>query len=162
MNATSMICILVLLCVQLSSGKFDPYVDNGGTLVGIAGKGYCILASDTRLSDSYVIKSRNISRIYEVSDGLLFSASGCLSDTLELVKSLTRNARVYEWDSKRPLSIYGLSYLLSYVLYQRRNFPYFSFCVVGGLDERGQVYIYKYIYVRIYIYVYLYIYVKTY
>jgi 20S proteasome alpha/beta subunit len=139
-----MISLLVLLCFQLSSGKFDPYVDNGGTLVGLAGKGYCILASDTRLSDSYVIKSRNISRIYEVSDGLLLSASGCLSDTLELIKILTRNARVYEWDSKRSLSIYGLSYLLSYILYQRRNFPYFSFCVVGGLDDQGHGALYRY------------------
>jgi 20S proteasome alpha/beta subunit len=46
--------------------KFDPYKDNGGTVVGIAGKDYCIIASDSRLSEKYLIRSRNVSRIFEV------------------------------------------------------------------------------------------------
>jgi hypothetical protein len=49
------------------SGEFDPYIDNGGTLVGISGSNYCIIASDTRLSESYVIKSRGLCRIFPVS-----------------------------------------------------------------------------------------------
>ncbi len=46
--------------------KFDPYADNGGTIVAIAGSDYCLVAADTRLSDSYTIKSRDQSRIFEV------------------------------------------------------------------------------------------------
>jgi len=46
--------------------KFDPYVDNGGTAVGIAGKDYVIVATDTRLSDKYSIKSRKLSKVFEV------------------------------------------------------------------------------------------------
>lgn len=46
--------------------EFNPYRDNGGTVVGIAGKNFCLIASDTRLSDKYSIHSRNISRIFQV------------------------------------------------------------------------------------------------
>lgn len=51
--------------------KFDPYADNGGTVIGIAGRDFCIIASDTRLSHSYVIKSRNISRIFTVINSII-------------------------------------------------------------------------------------------
>ena len=53
---------LVLGLSQILSKLFDPYVDNGGTVVGLAGKDYCIIASDTRLSEQYTIRSRSVSR----------------------------------------------------------------------------------------------------
>ena len=55
----------VLLWLTLSN-KFDPYVDNGGTVLGLAGKDFVLIAADTRLSDQYMIRSRSISRIFEV------------------------------------------------------------------------------------------------
>lgn len=56
-------CALLSIC----SSKFDPYVDNGKTVVGLAGKGFCILASDTRLSEQYSIRSRNTSSVFKVT-----------------------------------------------------------------------------------------------
>lgn len=50
----------------MNGNKFDPYIDNGGTIIGLAGKDYVIIASDTRLSNQYMIQSRNISRIFKV------------------------------------------------------------------------------------------------
>ena len=55
-------CTCIVTCV----GEFDPYVDNGGTVVAIAGKDYCIIAADTRLSEGYIIRSRNTTRIFQV------------------------------------------------------------------------------------------------
>jgi hypothetical protein len=40
--------------------------DNGGTVVALAGDGYCLIAADTRLSEGYQIQSRNVSRIMKV------------------------------------------------------------------------------------------------
>lgn len=54
-----------------SKVQFDPYADNGGTIVGIAGNTFVLLAADTRLSHQYAIQSRTISRLFEVN----FSAS---------------------------------------------------------------------------------------
>lgn len=127
---------LLLLCI-VGGNKFDPYIDNGGTVVGLAGKDYVLLAADTRLSDQYSIRSRRISRIFEVDDGLLFSGSGCWADTLALSKDLQLAAQSYQWEHKSKMRIRPLSYLLSSQLYSRRFFPYYTFCMVAGLDAEG-------------------------
>lgn len=119
------------------TSKFDPYVDNGGTVVGIAGNNYCILASDTRLSDKYMIRTRSITRLFEVADGLVLSGSGCWSDIVQLSKVVRLNCNSYEWNSKKKLTVIALAHLLAYILYDRRMFPYFSFSALGGLDSNG-------------------------
>jgi hypothetical protein len=45
----------------------DLVEDNGGTILAVAGRDYCILAADTRLSSDYQIRSRNVTRIMKVS-----------------------------------------------------------------------------------------------
>lgn len=134
-----MLFLVILLFIGsfVTGSKFDPYVDNGGTVVGLAGKDFVILAADTRLSDQYTIRSRSITRIFEVDDGLLFSGSGCWSDTLALSKELKLAAQTYEWEHKNKLRIRPLSYLLSSQLYSKRFFPYYTFCMVAGLDSEG-------------------------
>lgn len=59
-----------LKLLQNSEKDFDPYTDNGGTIVGLAGKDYVILAADTRLADTakYFISSRECTRIHMVTE----------------------------------------------------------------------------------------------
>ena len=141
--------LVLALCVWLASGgrDFNPYADNSGTVVGLAGKGYAIVASDTRLSDGYVIRSRNINRLVELDAGrLLFAASGCLSDACGLTKVLEKELESYKWDNPdQLLSVHALAHLLSTTLYSRRTFPYYALCVAAGLDDEtreGAVYRY--------------------
>ena len=140
--------LVIVVCCLLrtisESNKFDPYVDNGGTIVGISGRNFAIIASDSRLSESYIIRSRNVSKIFEVSDGVYLAASGCLSDTLALSNVLRHNSRLYEWQNERSPTVTVLAHLLATVLYSRRSFPYFSFCAVAGLDEHGCGALYRY------------------
>ncbi len=58
--------ILLISWVSLFYSEFQPYVDNGGTVVGITGSDYCIIGSDTRLSEKYFIHSRNYERSVQV------------------------------------------------------------------------------------------------
>ena len=61
--------VVIFLVVALLSdvlSEFDPYVDNFGTIVGIAGRNFSLIAGDTRLSDQYMIRSRNHSKLFEV------------------------------------------------------------------------------------------------
>ena len=135
--------ILIAKC-RLVYCKFDPYVDNGGTIVGVAGRDFCVLACDTRLSDAYLILSRSQSRVFELSTESLFAASGCVADSLALVALLHHNARSYQWQSGIKAPVEALSQLLSSTLYSRRTFPYFSFCSLAGIDKRGTGALYRY------------------
>lgn len=47
-------------------GQQDLVEDNGGTVLALAGPDYCVLAADTRLSSDYRIRSRNVTRLFEV------------------------------------------------------------------------------------------------
>ena len=132
--------ILLLLVVYLGVlfAEFSPYKDNGGTVVGLAGRDYVLFAADTRLKDEYTISTRNITRLFEIDDGLLFSGSKCWTDVLALSKELRNAAMVYEWEHKMKLAILPLSYLLTSKLYNRRFFPYYTFSLVGGIDSQGK------------------------
>ncbi len=139
--------LLLLLLISFAPcylSRFDPYINHSGTVVGIAGKDYALLASDLRLSEGYMIHSRNLSRIIEVSPGLAVCGSGCWSDTFTLASTLAHNAMMYEWQSLRPIGVAPMSNLLSAALYSKRMFPYFSFSILGGLDHEGRGALYRY------------------
>ena len=40
--------------------RFQPYEDNGGTVIGVSGKDFAIIACDTRLSRGYSVLSRDV------------------------------------------------------------------------------------------------------
>jgi hypothetical protein len=58
--------LLIYFISRCASKEFEPYIDNGGTIIAFRGDGFCILAGDTRLSERYMIHSRNISRNFQV------------------------------------------------------------------------------------------------
>lgn len=120
-----------------SAAKFDPYADNGGTVVALAGEDFCLIAADSRLSDAYCIRSRQASRLTELCDRMCFVGSGCWADIRELAQSLTADIDRYEWENDLPMPTLALAHFLSDKLYRRRFFPYFSFCTLAGLDDEG-------------------------
>jgi len=73
--------------------RFDPYTNNGGTALGVAGADFCILAADTRMSDGgYGINTRNYTKLCKLTDKCVLATSGMQADTLALQKKLTCDA----------------------------------------------------------------------
>ncbi|CAN0090614.1 unnamed protein product [Ectocarpus fasciculatus] len=123
---------------------FEPYANNGGTVVAVAGPDYCIIAADSRLSDGYTILSRNVTRVHRLSRDTHLATAGCWADTQGLLRLLEYLVRDYEMEQRRAMSTKAVSRMLSTHLYYRRGFPFYTFNIVGGLDEEGIGAVYGY------------------
>ncbi|SAM01969.1 hypothetical protein [Absidia glauca] len=124
--------------------RFEPYDDNGGTSVAVAGKDFCVIAADTRQSTSYSINSRTSPKAYVLSDTSVIAMNGFHADGLTLKKVLEQRMKWYKFAHDKNMSCDALAQMLSNTLYQRRFFPYYAFCVLGGVDDNGEGGVYCY------------------
>mmetsp|Transcript_31037 Transcript_31037/g.42694 ORF Transcript_31037/g.42694 Transcript_31037/m.42694 type:complete len:217 (-) Transcript_31037:151-801(-) len=124
--------------------RFQPYENNGGTCLAVAGKGYCVIAADTRMSNGYSIQTRDFSRVFRLTDKCVLGTSGMQADFTTLVKVIRTRIRMYEHQHGRTPPLSAVAQLLSNTLYGRRFFPYYAFNVLGGIDEEGNGVAYNY------------------
>ncbi|KAF8653804.1 hypothetical protein HU200_061925 [Digitaria exilis] len=124
--------------------RFDPYENNGGTCVAVAGADYCVVAADTRLSVGYSILSRDHSKIAQLADKCVLASSGFQGDIKALQKNLAAKELIYEHNHNKKMSCPAMAQLLSNTLYYKRFFPYYAFNVLGGLDSEGKGCVFTY------------------
>lgn len=117
---------------------FSPYENNGGTVVAVSGKDYSIVASDTRHGLGYSIPARYVSRIIKLNDKVVLASGGMQTDIATLHKVLKIRLVQYKHTHKKEMSLTAVSQLLSTMLYYRRFQPYYTFNVLGGIDESGK------------------------
>jgi len=76
--------------------RFDPYTQNGGSVLAIAGEDFAVIAGDTRLTDGqYGINTRYAPKVWEVGDNIVISANGYSADGDTLVKRITQRIEVF-------------------------------------------------------------------
>eukprot|EP00178_Gracilaria_changii_P006689 TRINITY_DN216_c0_g1_i1.p1 TRINITY_DN216_c0_g1~~TRINITY_DN216_c0_g1_i1.p1 ORF type:complete len:263 (-),score=33.15 TRINITY_DN216_c0_g1_i1:2165-2953(-) len=126
------------------SRHFHPYENNGGTVVSVSGADYTIVASDTRLGSGYSVPSRYVSRVLKLTDKAVLASSGMHTDIVILHKVLKIRLIQYKHRHRKDMTLEAISQLLSTMLYYRRFQPYYTFNVLGGLDENGQGWSYGY------------------
>ncbi|XP_003743654.1 proteasome subunit beta type-1 [Galendromus occidentalis] len=123
---------------------FDPYRDNAGTLVGIAGEDFAVIGSDLRLSLGFSIFSRDQSKLFKLTDRAVLGSSGCWADCVSLNKFLEIRLKTYGFEHNQPMSTKAIAQCCSTMLYSRRFFPYFAWNILAGIDEDGKGAIYSY------------------
>ncbi len=116
---------------------FQPYQNNGGTVVAVSGKDYTIVASDTRLALGYSVPARYVSRILKLTDKVVLASSGMQADIATLHKVLRIRLAQYQQTHQKELTLEAVSQMLSNILYYRRFQPYYTFNVLGGIDQNG-------------------------
>lgn len=117
--------------------RFEPYVNNGGTVVSVSGKDYTIVASDTRYGLGYSVPARYVSRVIKLTDKIVLASSGMQADIITLHKVLRIRLAQYFHANKKELTLEAASQMLSNMLYYRRFQPYYTFNVLGGIDQSG-------------------------
>ena len=75
--------------------RFSPYQNNGGTCLAIAGKDFCIVAADSRLSMGYSILSRTTPKVAQLTTKCCIASSGCQADMITLQKFLKFRMQVF-------------------------------------------------------------------
>lgn len=126
--------------------SWSPYADNGGTCAAISGKGFVIVAADTRLNGDFCINSRDDdSKIFQLTPKTLIASGGMQADRLQLQQILKYRLEWYQYNNggKTP-STPAISQLVSTILYGRRQFPYYTFNIVAGLNDLGDGVCYSY------------------
>ncbi|CAF0704541.1 unnamed protein product [Brachionus calyciflorus] len=123
---------------------FNPYEMNGGTIVGVAGEDFAVIASDTRLSEGYSILSRENPHLYHVQPHTVMGSVGFHGDSLTFNKTLQIRLRMYEYENNKKCSTPAVAQLISTMLYSRRFFPYYVNTIVAGINNEGQGCIYSY------------------
>lgn len=118
---------------------WSPYENNGGTVVAVSGKDYSIVASDTRFGLGYSVPARYVSRVMKLTDKVVLASGGMQTDIATLHKVLRIRLVQYKHQHKRDMSLTAVAQMLSNTLYYRRFQPYYTFNVLGGIDDNGKL-----------------------
>eukprot|EP00744_Colponema_vietnamica_P002372 GILI01003737.1.p1 GENE.GILI01003737.1~~GILI01003737.1.p1 ORF type:complete len:238 (+),score=72.98 GILI01003737.1:73-786(+) len=122
---------------EQKKGQWSPYVNNGGTCVAVAGKSFCVIAADTRMSVGYSINTRVDHKITQLTDKCVIATSGMSADAKTLHKLLKARLQLFHFQNNRMPSTPAIAQMLSNILYGRRFFPYYTFNVLAGVDDDG-------------------------
>jgi len=124
--------------------SWNPYQNNGGTVVAVAGDNYAVVAGDTRMSTGFRIHTRNLSKIVRLTDKCVIATSGMQADMVALHRIVSMRIALFEHDHRKVPSINAIAQMLSTILYYRRFFPYYTFNLLAGIDDEGKGAVYGY------------------
>ncbi len=108
-----------------------------GTTVGVRVEEGVVLAAEKRVAYGYYLMSKSGKKVYKILDRVGIASAGFIADMQTLARILEAEMRIYELDAGQPPTVWSAAKLLSYILYERRLFPYYAEVVVGGYDETG-------------------------
>jgi len=113
-----------------------PWVP-GATTIGVICKDGVILASEKRVSYGYLVMSKGGKKVFKITDNIGVACAGIVSDMQVLARDIEANAKLYNMDVGRKMSVRAASKLLSNILFNRRMAPLITQTIVGGVDDEG-------------------------
>ncbi len=113
-----------------------------GTVLGIRVRDGVVLASEKRLTYNGFVLSRNVRKLYPITNRIGVGFAGLVGDMQFIVKLLKFEAKNYEIQHYRGIRVRSLAKVLSLILYSYKLTPLFNEIIVGGVDDKGpQLYV---------------------
>lgn len=114
----------------------------GATTIGVVFDGGVILASEKRVTYGSMIMSKTGKKVFRISDQVGAACAGLVSDMQILAREVEAQAKLFTYDTKRPMPAKAAAKLMSNVLFNRRMIPLITQTIVGGMDgETPAIYV---------------------
>jgi len=112
-------------------------VKKGTTTIGLICDGGVVLASEKRATMGSFIASKTAKKIYMLDDRIGMTTAGIVGDAQALVRIMTVELKLYKIRRNEPMTVRGISTLLSNVMNGQRYYPYIVQLLIGGIDRSG-------------------------
>ena len=113
----------------------------GATAVGITYRDGVILAAEKRFAYGKFIVSRTGRKVFKVTDRVGVACAGMVADMQALVRYAQALAKLREIESRSELTPKSAAKLMGVLMYERRLIPLLTQVIVGGVNERPEVYV---------------------
>ncbi len=112
----------------------------GTTTVGLVYKDGVVLASDRRATMGHFIASKDIDKIYPISENTAMTIAGSVGDAQTLVRWMQSEIKLYELKHNKKANVKAVATLLANILSQNKYYPFFVQLLVGGIDEKPRLF----------------------
>ncbi|NAZ27465.1 MAG: proteasome subunit beta [Thermogladius sp.] len=112
-----------------------------GTVIGIKTSNGVVFAGEKRLTYDGFILSKNVRKLFPITDHVAVGFAGLTGDMNYLYRILRAEAKRYELEHGREIKARGLAKLLSIILYSYKLFPMLTEAIVGGFDEAPSLFV---------------------
>jgi len=109
----------------------------GATTIGVVCTDGVILASEKRVTYGYLVVSKGVKKVFEITDQIGAACAGLVGDMQILTREVEAQANLFSMDVGRRISVRSAAKLMSVILFNRRYAPLITQTIVGGLDEEG-------------------------
>ncbi|KAF9464195.1 nucleophile aminohydrolase [Collybia nuda] len=129
---------------QPQQRQFNPYSENGGTILAIAGADFSVIAGDTRQSEGYSIQTRYAPKVFRLTDKAVLAVNGFAADGNMFVKKVRQRLEWYRHAHAKDMPLRAIARLIQTMLYARRFFPYYVYNILGGIEDDGTGAVYSF------------------
>ena len=114
----------------------------GATTIGVVFSDGVILASEKRVTYGSMIMSKTGKKVFKITDHVGAACAGLVSDMQILAREIEAQAKLFTYDTKRPMSVKAVAKVMSNVLFNRRMIPLITQTIVGGMDDdKPEIYV---------------------
>jgi len=124
--------------------QFNPYTENGGTILAIAGADFTVIAGDTRQSEGYSIQTRYAPKVFRLTERAVLAVNGFAADGNMFVKKVKQRLEWYRHAHAKEMPLRAIARLIQTMLYAQRFFPYYVNNILGGIEEDGSGAVYSF------------------
>ncbi|KAG8859428.1 Proteasome subunit beta type-6 [Serendipita sp. 411] len=124
--------------------RFNPYTENGGTILAIAGQDFAVIAGDTRQSEGYNIQTRYAPKVFRLTDKAVLAVNGFAADGNMFVQKVQQRLEWYHHAHNKEMPLRAIARLIQTMLYAKRFFPYYVYNILGGIEEDGSGAVYSF------------------